>query len=188
MVSHPTIQTYMKSLVAHLRKLDKADADDVIREIDCHINDVLEQADARGEELDVAALLEGFGPPDVLAAQYIAHIQAGAPPPAGFRVIQRVRRTVTDGLYYTMGAFGFSIAGALLMLALAKVMAPSSVGAWSTGNGHSVILTWSGSPGAGSDELLGYGLVPIALLGSLFCAELTRRVLRALQAQRRING
>lgn len=187
MVSHQPIQAYMKSLVTHLRKLDKADADEVIREIDCHINDVLEQADARGEELDVEALLEGFGPPDVLAAQYIAHIQAGAPPPAGFRVIQRVRGTVTSGLYYTMGAFGFSAAAALLALALAKVVVPSSVGAWSTGNGHSIILTWSGSPNPGSDELLGYGLVPIALLASVFCAELTRRVLRALQILRRIQ-
>ena len=187
MVSHQPIQTYMKSLAIHLRKLDKADADEVIREIDCHINDVLEQAAARGEKRDVEAVLEGLGPPDALAAQSVAHIQVGAPPPAGFRVIQRVRRTVTSGLYYTMGAAGFASATALLMLALAKVMAPSSIGAWSTGKGHSITLTWSGSPDPGSEELLGYGLVPIALLAALFCAELTRRVLQALQILRRIQ-
>lgn len=181
MTTHHPVQAYMRALASQLGRLDKAEADEVIREIESHIQDVMEQAEARGEVVDVAALLEGFGPPEALAAQYVAHIRTGAPPPSGFRVIQRVRQTVTSGLYYSMGAFGFSIAAAFLLLALAKVWRPDLVGAWSANGGNSVAVTWSGSPYPEAKELLGYWLVPIALLASAWCAELTRRVLQVLR-------
>lgn len=177
---HP-IRAYLQTLSAQLGQLEKADADEVIREIESHIHEVIEQAEARGENLDLAALLEGFGSPEVLAAQYVAHIQNGTPPPAGFRVIQSVKQTVTRGLYYSMGAFGFSIALALFLLALAKVFEPASVGVWSVAGGNSIWITWSGSPYPDADELLGYTLVPLALVAAIWCAELTRRVLRVLR-------
>ncbi|MBZ4409678.1 HAAS signaling domain-containing protein [Myxococcus faecalis] len=181
MDSRQPIHAYMHALRSRLGKLDPAEAEEVIREIESHLHEVVEQAESRGETPDVAALLEGFGAPDVLAEQYVAHIQTGAPPPSGFRVIQRVRQTVTHGLYYSMGAFGFSVAAALLLLALAKVFEPSSVGVWSTRSGESVTVGWSGSPSPEATELLGLGLIPLALLASAWCAELTRRVLRVLR-------
>jgi len=171
----------MDALASHLGKLDKAEAEEVVREIESHIHDVIDQAEARGDVVDVVALLAGFGPPPALAAQYVAHVQTGAPPPSGFRVIQRVTRTVTRGLYYSMGAFGYSIAIGFLLLALAKLMYPSLVGAWTANGGDSVAVTWSGSPYPHARELLGYWLLPIALLAAAWCAELTRRVLRVLR-------
>lgn len=179
-LNHP-IRVYMDALASHLGRLEKADADEVIREIDSHIHDVLDQAKARGEPIDVAELLAGFGPPATLAAQYIAHIQTGTPPPAGFRVIQRVKQSVTRGLYYSMAVFGFSIALAFLMLALAKLFDPAAVGVWSAAEGNSATISWAGSPYPVSEELLGWSLVPIALLAGVWCAELTRRVLRILK-------
>ncbi|MBI3284332.1 MAG: hypothetical protein HYZ65_05695 [Burkholderiales bacterium] len=181
MISYHLISAYMHALAARLGKLEKADAEEVVREIESHIHDVMDQAEARGEQLDVAVLLEGFGSPEALAAQYVAHIQKGAPPPAGFRVIQSVTLTVTRGLYYSMGAFGISIAIAFLLLALAKVVEPSSVGVWSVAGGNAIFITWSGSPHPQAQELLGYGLVPVALFAAAWCAELTRRVLRVLR-------
>lgn len=175
------IRAYLHTLAAQLGQLEPADAEEVMREIECHIHEVVDQAEARGEDLDLAALLAGFGSPEALAAQYVAHIQNGAPPPTGFRVIQRVKRTVTRGLYYSMAAFGFSIAIAFLVLALAKLIEPSSVGVWSVAGGNSISITWSGSPYPDAQELLGYGLVPIALLAAGWCAELTRRVLQVLR-------
>lgn len=181
MVSRQPIHAYMRALASQLGKLDRAEIDEVVREIESHLHDAVDQAEARGEEPDLAVLLEGFGSPEALAAQYVAHIQTGTPPPAGFRVIQRVTRTVTRGLYYSMGAFGYSIAVALLLLAMAKLLQPSLVGAWSANGGNSVAVTWSGSPYPEAKELLGYWLVPITLLASAWCFELTRRVLRVLR-------
>lgn len=183
MISRQPIHIYMRTLASQLGPLDKAEADEVIREIESHFHEALEQAEARGEIPDIDALLQGFGPPELLAEQYVAHIRTGAPPPAGFRVIQRIRQTVTRGLYYSMAVFGFSIAIACLLLAVAKLLQPSLVGAWSANGGESVAVTWSGSPYPEARELLGYWLVPIALLASLWCAELTRRVLRALRRE-----
>jgi hypothetical protein len=80
-----------------------------------------------------------------------------------------------------MGAFGFSVAVAFALLALAKLLQPARVGVWSTAGGDSVTVTWSGSPYAHAVEVLGYALVPIALVAAVWCAELTRRVLRVLR-------
>ena len=181
MTSRDPIGTYMRTLASRLGQLDKADAGEVMREIEGHIRDVVEQAQARGKTTDIHALLQGFGPPEALAAPYVAHIRTGAPPPAGFGVIQRVRQTVTRGLYYSGGASGFGVALGLLLLALAKLVQPSQVGVWSTAGGNSIAIAWSGSPYLQAEELLGYWLVPMALLASVWCAELTRRVLRALR-------
>jgi len=183
MISRQLIREYVHALASQLGKLDKADAEEVLREIESHIHDVVDQAEARGEDFDVAALLAGFGPPSALAAQYVAHIQDGAAPPQGFRVIQRVKQSVTRGLYYSMAAFGFPVSIAFLVLALAKLFDPSSVGIWSwaENGGDHLAITWSGSPDPRARELLGYGLVPIALFAAAWCAELTRRVLRVLR-------
>lgn len=181
MISRRPIRAYMHALASQLGKLQEADAEEVVREIESHIHEVIDQAEARGEDLDVAELLAGFGPPEELAAQYVAHIQNGAPPPAGFRVIQSVKLTVTRGLYYSMGTLGFSVAIAFLVLALTKAIEPSSVGMWSTAGGNSITLTWSGSPHPEAKELLGYSLVPLALAAAAWCAEVTRRVLRVLR-------
>lgn len=180
-IDRQPIRAYMRTLIAHLDALERHDREEVIREIEGHLHDVVDQADARGEPLDVTALLDGFGAPETLAAQYVAHIRNGAPPPSGFRVIQRVRQGVTRGLYYSFGASGFALALALLWLALAKVFDPQMVGLWASADGHSHALTWSGTPYAQGEEVLGYGLVPVALLAALWCAELTRRVLRVLR-------
>ncbi|MBI2380770.1 MAG: hypothetical protein HYV16_08450 [Gammaproteobacteria bacterium] len=181
MINRHLIRAYVRALATHLHTLDQADADEVIREIEGHLHDVVDLAEERGEDLDVAALLEGFGPPQSLAAQYIAHLQHGTPPPAGFRVLHRVRLGVTRGLYYSMGGFGFSIAAALLWLALAKLFAPDTVGVWSVAGGNAYVISWSGSPQPQAEELLGWMLLPIALLAALWCAEITRRVLKVLR-------
>lgn len=184
MISRQPIRAYLQALDAKLGSLERVDAEEVLREIESHLHEVLDQAEARGGDGDVAALLAAFGPPEALAAQYVAHIRTGSPPPAGFRVIQRVKQGVTRGLYYSMAAFGYSVATGLLVLALAKWVDPASVGVWSRAGGRIIAIAWSGSPYAEAKELLGYGLVPIALVAAVGCAELTRRVLRALRVLR----
>lgn len=178
MTSRNWIRAYTRELSTHLHALAPADAEEVIREIEGHLHETVDLAEERGESLDAAALLKGFGPPEVLAAQYIAHIQQGAPLPAGFR---ELRRGVTRGLYFSMGGLGFSLAIALLCLAVAKLIHPGAVGVWSVADGNSYVIAWLGAPLPQAEELLGWSLVPIALLLSLLCADITRRVLRVLR-------
>lgn len=177
MTTRNWIRAYTRELSNHLQTLPPADAEEVAREIEGHLHEVVDLAEERGEDIDIAALLKGFGPPDRLATQYIAHLQKGAPPPAGFRVL---RQGVTRGLYFSMGGLGFSLAVALLWLAVTKLFHPEAVGVWSVADGNAYVIAWSGVPQLPAEELFGWGLVPVALLASLWCAEVTRRVLRVL--------
>jgi uncharacterized membrane protein len=86
------IHGYLKSLAKYLSRLENADADDVIREIESHIYDALESHEKEGAENSAEVVLAGFGLPRELAAQYVDHILEGAAPPKGFKAIQRVKK------------------------------------------------------------------------------------------------
>lgn len=175
------VRQYTLALAEFLAPLRAADADEVIREIEGHVLDVIEQQQRSGVPVDVAALLAGFGDPRELAASYVTHVLAGTPPPRGFRALQSVKRGVTRGLYWTMAAFGYAVAGLCALLALVKLAAPDLVGVWSAADGNSVVVDLVSRARPNEQELLGTLLVPVALLLALAIAELTRRVLRALR-------
>ncbi len=70
---------------------------------------------------------------------------------------------VTLTALYVLGYFGM---GTLWAGALEKILAPSRGGLWYTpGDFWSITLVVGGNPPAGARELLGWWLVPIALLG-----------------------
>ena len=178
------IHQYLKELERYLARLEKAQAQEVLREIESHIFDALEQQQHSGQAEDARAILQGFGEPRELALAYVAHITKGAPPPVGFKAIQRVKQGVTATLYYGMAAFGFSIAFALFFIAGAEVFMPDSVGAWSAGNGHSLAIGFLATPYPAEQELLGGWLTPIAILSALLVSTLTKQVLRVLKHHR----
>jgi hypothetical protein len=184
MTQRDIIHRYLGNLSRYLARLDPADADEVVREIESHIFDVIEQREAAGQPADASEILQGFGDPRELAAQYVAHLTHGAPPPRGFRALQRVKKGATVGLYYTMAVFGYSVAGVLLLLAVAKSFAPESVGVWAASHGQSYVVGFLSEPGPGAADLLGLRLIPVAVLAALVVFELTRRVLRVLRVAR----
>ena len=175
------IHNYINSLSNYLARLEKTDAEEVIREIESHIYDAIELQEQKGEVSEAAAILAGFGEPRELASQYAEHILAGAPPPNGFKAIQAVKKGVTSGLYYTVAVFGFSIATAVMFLSVAKLFFPDSVGVWSAANGNSFTIAWLNQPFPAEQDLLGFWLIPMGIVASIWYAELTRRVLRVLK-------
>lgn len=178
------IHQYLKELERYLARLEKAQAQEVLKEIESHIFDVLEQQQGSGQVVDAKAILQGFGEPRQLAFAYIAHITDGAPPPAGFKAIQKVKQGVTATLYYAMAAFGFSIAFALFFVAAAEVFMPDSVGAWSAGNGNSFAIGFFAAPYPADQELLGDWFIPVTSLTALLVITLTKKVLRVLKNNR----
>lgn len=178
------IYQYLKELDRYLARLEKVQAQEVLREIESHIFDTLEQQQSSGQIEDASAILRGFGEPRQLAFAYVAHVTDGAPPPAGFKAVQKVKQGVTATLYYAMAVFGFSIAFALFFVAGAEVFMPDSVGAWSAGHGNSFAIGFFASPYPADQELLGGWLTPIAVLAALLVSFLTRQVLSKLKHQR----
>ena len=80
------ISNYLKSFNRYLASLSSKDAAEVIKEIESHIYDVIDQQEMAGKEADIEGILAGLGAPRVLAENYVSHIQQGTPPPKGFRV------------------------------------------------------------------------------------------------------
>ncbi len=181
MNKNDTIHRYLNDLRRYLARLAPHEAQEVIREIESHLFDVMEQQEAAGNTADVTAILRGFGEPRALAALYVAHIEEGAPPPMGFRAIQSVKKSVTASLYFAMAVFGFSTTLTLLFVAGVKLLHPDLVGAWSTANGNSISVGFVDVPPVGTSEILGWWMVPVAAGLGLAVALLTRKVLRVLK-------
>ena len=175
------IHRYLNELRRYLVRLAPHEAQEVIREIESHLFDVMDQQTAAGQSPDVAAILRGFGDARQLAALYVAHIEEGAPPPLGFRAIQRMKKSVTASLYFTMAVFGFSMAFALLFVAGAKFLLPESVGVWSTPHGNSIVVGFVSVPPMATPEVMGWWIVPVAALLAIGVALLTRKVLSVLK-------
>lgn len=176
------IHNYLQELNRYLARLSQAQAQEVIREIESHLYDAIEQSAAAGQDTNAATILKGFGEPRELAAQYVAHITDGLPPPKGFRAIQSVKKGVTIGLYYSMALFGFSISAALLLIGIAKVVVPDLVGVWSAADGNSFIIGFTAPSLPPEREMLGIWIVPVAGLTGSAIFEITRRVLVILKS------
>jgi len=155
------VHTYLKTLERYLSRLEKQDADEVISEIESHIFDALDEA---GDAADAASILKGFGSARDLAAAYVDHMLEGSPPPEGFKAIQKVRKGMTKGLYYSTIGFGYTIAFGLLLIGIWKPFAADNVGLWSAAGGNSLIVGFVDQAPAGTEELLGWWLIPVFLI------------------------
>ena len=175
------IHNYLQSLMRFLSRLDQEDADDVLREIESHIYDVMEIREENGQLIDASAILEGFGQPRELASQYVDHILQGAPPPKGFRAIQQVKRGATHGLRVAAGFSGYTTAATLIAIGFYKLVDPESVGFWVAQSGESVVIGALSEVPMGTHELLGWWIMPIAIGLGIGAAFLTKNVLRALK-------
>lgn len=179
--NNDSIHRYLNDLRRYLARLAPHETQEVIREIESHLFDVMEQQEAAGKTADAGAILRGFGEPRQLAAQYIAHIEEGAPPPRGFKAIQSMKKSATATLYFAMAVFGFSTAMCLLFIAGAKFLLPESVGVWSTPHGNSIVVGFVSVPPMAMPEVMGWWIVPAAAILALAVALLTRKVLSVLK-------
>lgn len=175
------IHDYLQSLMRFLSRLDREDADDVLREIESHIYDVMEMREENGQIIDASAILEGFGQPRDLASRYVDHILKGAPPPKGFKAIQRVKRGATNGLRLATGLGGYILAGTLIAIGLYKPINPDAVGFWSSRSGESVVIGALSEVPAGTHELMGWWIMPVALGLGIAAAFVTTRLIRVLK-------
>lgn len=178
------VHEYLKSLSRYLSRLESTDAEDVIREIESHIYDVLEKHEENGQEIDAESILAGFGTPRELAAQYVDHILDGAAPPRGFKAIQRVKKGATKGLYLATGLFGYGVALALFIVGIYKPFEPERVGFWASESGNSYVLGLAENMPDGTHEIFGWWIIPITIGLAISTAYLTRRVLGVLKEKK----
>lgn len=181
MTDRDMIHAYLKSLSVYLSRLEAEDAAEVVREIESHIYDRLDAARSDDQHSAVESILAGLGEPRELAQSYVAHILTGAPPPRGFKAIERVKKTATLGLKFAMACFGFGIAACLAILAICELIYPDAVGVWSAANGNSIVIGVTDLEPGERQELLGAWLSPVFVLLAAAATWLTLRVLQALR-------
>lgn len=175
------IQDYLVNLERYLSRLNNIEAEEVLREIESHIYDSLEQAEANGETIDVSAMLDRFGSARQLAEQYTDHVLQGTPPPEGFSAIRTVQKGVSKGVYWGTAIFGYSVSITLLIIAVAKLFMPDLVGVWSASNGNSVVVGITERAQQQGSELLGFWIVPIGIILGILLMLLTNNILRVLK-------
>lgn len=160
------IESYLVRVQAALRGIPEREIDDILRELRSHIAD-LSGPDGRGAD----AALRSLGDPVNLARTYRAENQmvraecSGSPLVIlqGLRHVSQSRlgQIIATSLYL----FAYINVGVLWAAAIEKLFAPSRGGLWYVpGDWSSITLVIEGNPPAGAREVLGWWLVPIAVL------------------------
>lgn len=112
------IRNYLDNLDRYLSPLSPSESQEVVREIESHIYDVIDDVEVKGEVANVEDILERLGAPRELALQYVGHIQHGAPPPEGFRAISLVKKGLSRTAYWSMMCFGYGCGARLYCICL----------------------------------------------------------------------
>lgn len=167
--TEPKIESYIARVRVALRGLPDREIDDILRELRSHVDELTGK-----EGTGVEAALQSLGDPLDLAQTYRSENQmvlaqcSGSP----LIILQGLRHASRDTLgrvtataLYVLGYFSM---GTLWAGALEKLLAPSRGGLWYTpGDFWSITLVVGGNPPAGARELLGWWVVPIALLAGV---------------------
>jgi hypothetical protein len=158
------VENYLVRVRMALHGLPERQIDEIMRELRSH---AIELAEGRG----IDAALTSLGDPVDLAKSYRAEsqiVRAECSSSAlliflGLRHAGRTRagRFLTTVLY----VFGYVNVVALWLAAADKLFWPSRTGLWYLqGDWSSLRLVTSGNPPAGASELLGWWLIPAAIL------------------------
>jgi hypothetical protein len=174
------IESYLARVRTALRGLPQRELDDILRELRSHIVELSEQ-----EGSGVEAALASLGDPVDLAKTYRAENRmvraecSGSP----LVILQGLRHATRSGwgriTATALFLFGYMNMAMLWASAIEKIFAPARGGLWYTpGDLWSLTLVIEGNPPAGARELLGWWLVPIALLLGWALRYLTDRIAR----------
>lgn len=175
------INQYLKTLAQYMSRLDEEQVNEVIREIESHIYDVIDDAEIEGNPISVEEVLARFGSPRQLAQQYSDHLIMGTPPPPGFAALRSVKRGVTAGVFYGSGLIGYTLGIVLIIIGILKVFLPKSVGVWASDHGQSFIVGVVDQAPVSTQELLGMWLIPVSIISGAAVLFFTRRLLSVLK-------
>ena len=164
--SDSRLDSYFARVRVALRGLPEREIDDILRELRSHVDEL-----TGGEQSGVEAALRSLGDPLDLAETYRSQNQMVRAECSGSPLVilpglrQASRSTVgrvTVTALYVLGYFGL---GTLWAGALEKLLAPARGGLWYVpGDLWSLTLVVGGNPPANARELLGWWVVPIAVL------------------------
>jgi uncharacterized membrane protein len=177
----PGLDAYLARLEGALAPLPAAERQEILLETRSHVVEQLRRAPDRG----AADVLAELGPPEAYARQFLPEPDEPRPgPPAG--TLHRLARLATGGLRTIPLLFlvvsAYAVALFAFLLALNKLLEPEATGLFFELRGKRGVMFVLSDPNHGGRDVLGFWLVPLALLVSLAIhlamSALLRRVLR----------
>jgi hypothetical protein len=168
------IDLYLRGVRKGLRGMREEDVRDIVEELRSHI---LDRAASAGElaSAGVDSAIAALGAPEELAAQYmtddlLSRAQASGSLLLVIRSLFRWASISVAGFFILLGSLvSYFLGFALAWAAFLKPIHPNSVGLWKipqAGSNYefSLHMGFSGPPAAGQ-EVLGWWIVPIGILG-----------------------
>ncbi len=172
--SQKTIDAYLVALRKQLRGPLDDDVEDIVEEIRAHI---LDKTSGAAVTDAVAATLASLGTPEELASRYrtddlLQRAQVTRSPFVSLRSLFRWATLSFGGLVvFLVSVVGYSVGGALVIVAALKLMWPRATGFWMEFYPDGSPKSASGGFGSGyisqpppGREILGWWLVPIGLV------------------------
>jgi uncharacterized membrane protein len=167
------LETYLAQVRRNLKGLSEAEVREVLLELRAHVLDHVEGHLTPGT---VETALAALGSPrDVARANVTERVAAVMETDRGFfgvlaAVVRLAGLSLAGFVLFMVSLVSYAIAGGLLFIAGSKVVRPSQVGLWHSGD--SWVLGTTNHPGNGP-EMIGWSLVPLALMGGLLIGYLT---------------
>jgi|SRR5580698_9889757 uncharacterized membrane protein len=180
------IDAYLMRLRTSLGDLPTEEASEIVREIRGHLVERVQEMDPVNDEV-LTQFLRGFGSPEDIASLYetramVARARVSASPVLILRAtIRWAARSMIGFLACSIALFGYAFGVGTLICAFLKPFHPDRVGLWVGRRG------WDLSMGAISAaeqtrdqarELLGWWLIPFALIVGPLMLILTTMILR----------
>jgi len=162
------IDAYVRRLLWALQALPHDDRLNIASEIHGHLAEYA----TRGADAFERALAR-MGSPDALARSYVEEFElAGAvnrasPVTLLLNILNRGTRSILAFIVGLVALSLYGVAAACALVAVAKFISPANVGAWK--GEHFAGAGIMDVPPAGAHELLGYWIVPVALVIALLC-------------------
>lgn len=158
------VERYLERIREGLRGMPRADVDDIVRELQAHIE---ERSETEG---DRASALRSLGDPAELARQYrnervAARVECSHSPLVVLHSLILLRgRSVAGWAVLLLAALGYAWAVVLGAAAIEKLFEPRDVGLWLGPGGWLPRLRVDGPGPPGSHEVLGWWMVPFGLV------------------------
>ena len=175
------LDTYLAQVQRLLKGLPDTEVRETLAVLRSHVLDKVE-GDVSPARIE-AAIAELGSPREVarvnVTERVVAGLETDRSPLSVLRAVVRLAGLSAHGFFVLLGSFaGYATAFALAVTAAAKPFLPNHAGLWWTPDpehGHALALGGE-FPTPGGQELLGWWIIPIGLIGGLLVGYLTWRV------------
>ena len=173
--SDPAVERYLAAVRKGLRGMPRAEVEEILLELRAHI------VERSKPGADREAALRSLGDPDELARQYrgehaAARMECSRSPIVILHGMLLLRgRGVSGWMALALAAFGYAWAIVLGAAAIEKTLSPRDVGLWVRPDSWLPRLMVDGPGPPGMREILGWWMVPAALIACALLTFLTRR-------------